>query len=153
MKSLLILSFSLLFLSCRSNVEKEFHLQGRTMGTTFSIKYIGNDNLPSSDVLLKEVNLQLKAINAQMSTYQADSEISFFNQMARLNWVPISASFFSVLEYSLKLAKETEGIFDPTIGPLVNLWGFGPNGERKVPSQKDIETVKLKVGFVHKAIK
>jgi len=61
--------------------------------------------------------------------------------------VNISKDFFKVTKYAISLASETQGAYDPTIGPLVNLWGFGPNSKREVPSDAAIAEAKTKVGF------
>ena len=66
-----------------------------------------------------------------MSTYISDSEISQVNLADEKAIVDISPWFLQVLDYSLELAEQTNGYFDPTVGPLVNLWGFGPQKLKK----------------------
>ena len=116
------------------------------MGTTYNVKFLSTPQT-KKEAVAKEIEVVLKKVNQQMSTYQKDSEISYFNHQVRLSWHKISPEFFTVTQYALELAKKTKGKFDPTIGPLVNLWGFGPDGKRKVPSKKQIEEAKIKVGF------
>lgn len=123
-------------------------LKGKTMGTEYNIKAFVKDK--SKNVLLKsEVDALLIEVNNQMSTYQKDSEISYFNKFDRLDSVNVSDDFFYVTKYSLSLAHKTNGLYDPTIGPLVNLWGFGPDGKRKVPSANELDKVKKLVGHYH----
>ena len=119
------------------------------MGSTYRVRYLPTEKTPSTKKLQRKLEQTLKELNRQMSTYQNDSEISRFNNQTNHEWQSISGDFYSVLEYSLTLAKKTGSAFDPTIGPLVNLWGFGPKGERKVPTAKQIESAKRRVGYQH----
>lgn len=134
--------------SCREDDANQPVLwQGKTMGTTYTIKFNQAPDgpvLPSQD----EVEKILKAINQSMSTYIPDSEISQINNSLKANEVhKISRDFSNVLSFSLRIAKKTDGLFDPTIMPLVRLWGFGPDGKRKVPSDQEVEEAKAKVGY------
>ena len=124
---LLFVSIILILLIGRRPAEV-ISISGKTMGTSYHIKYIDNGHGIQSQNLSIEIEDLLKELNNQMSTYIADSEISQFNKSTDLSWMKISPSFFKVLEFSLEVAKKTKGVFDPTIGPLVNLWGFGPTG-------------------------
>ena len=121
-------------------------LQGKTMGTTYTVKYLTKKGTPIANQISIDVEQLLKEVNRQMSTWQKDSEISTFNKLSANQEMVISDDFLFVLNQALDVAEKTQGIFDPTIGPLVNLWGFGPDGERKVPSEKDITEAKKKVG-------
>ena len=135
----------LFFSSCLKKPEL-IHLTGNTMGTRYNVKYyVSND--PRKDEIHKKINQLLVDLNDEMSTYIKSSQISYFNQTDRLGWIEIKPDFFEVTRYALELANQTKGIFDPTIGPLVNLWGFGPNGERKVPNISQIEEARKRVGF------
>lgn len=122
-------------------------LDGKTMGTTYHVKYVDNGHGIKPEAVSNDIEVLLKEVNRQMSTYLKDSEISQFNQKQDKEWFKISDDFFHVLQFSLNVAKKTKGVFDPTIGPLVNLWGFGPSGERKVPSKEKIAAAREKVGF------
>ncbi len=118
------------------------------MGTTYSVKLATNaKGQTGSEVILGslekstlelEITKLLKNINQSMSTYIPDSEISKFNQSKKLVPVVLSKDFFKVLSFSVQVAKETSGSYDPTLGPLVNLWGFGPDKSKTVPSKKEI---------------
>lgn len=115
--------------------------QGQTMGTIgYNVKYIdaGGKNLKvSTDSLLK-------AFNQSLSTYIPDSEISTFNQGTVFPFE--TEHFYKVLAASKDVYDATNGAFDPTVGPLVNAWGFGPEG-RKTPLDEEIAIIKEKVGF------
>ncbi len=119
------------------------------MGSSYRVRYWPGENTPHTKELHRKLEQTLKELNRQMSTYQKDSEISRFNSDKGLEWKTISSDFYTVLKYSLALAKKTQSAFDPTIGPLVNLWGFGPKGERKVPTSQQIENAKRRVGHQH----
>jgi thiamine biosynthesis lipoprotein len=147
MKLAVFLFSLILFSSCQEVENSVVEWKGKTMGTSYMVKFTQAPDgpaLPSQ----QEVDKILKEVNASMSTYIPTSEISKINSDSKKNKpYPISEDFNRVLSFSMNVAKKTEGIFDPTIGPLVNLWGFGPEGIRKVPSEKEISEAKKRVGF------
>lgn len=116
------------------------------MGTTYHIKYIAPKD-HDEKTLQQDIDLRLNDVNKAMSTYIADSEISLFNKMPKSEKFYPGEDFKKTLAHALDLAQKTQGIFDPTIGTLVNLWGFGPTGKRKIPSPQSIEEAKKKVGY------
>lgn len=115
-------------------------LEGNTMGTTYRVVYLD----PSERDFQQSVDSILVVFNQSLSTYIQDSEISQFNQSDSLVFsLPF---FYPVLESSRQIYDLTQGAFDPTVGPLVNLWGFGPGG----PQLKDsvnINAILPLVGF------
>lgn len=117
------------------------------MGTYYSVKYIKDFPSAKQSQIKEDFEKILKNLNRQMSTYIKDSEISQFNQLEKNKDFKISSDFAKVLEFSLSLSKKTNGIFDPTVGPLVNLWGFGPSANKRVPSKSEIDKALQKVGF------
>ncbi len=142
--------FSVVFLfliGCTSeNKNKVFEVSGATMGTRFLVKFTALSDFDPIPVEAK-ITKALKEVNRQMSTYEADSEITNFNQSRAKEWQKISPWFGETLFVSLDLAKKTSGAFDPTIGPLVNLWGFGPKKSKEVPSPEEIKATQKLVGF------
>ena len=124
-------------------------LNGRTMGTTYHIKYVDNGIKVSMDQAHDEIDQVLKEVNNQMSTYQKDSELSLFNQDKEINKpFPISADFAKVVKEAIRLNKITDGALDITVGPLVNLWGFGPEKRPdKEPTQAEIDQRKAWTGI------
>jgi FAD:protein FMN transferase len=102
-----------------------YNAVGMTMGTSYNIKA---SKLPDA-LTPKEINRQVKElldkVNGQMSTYQKDSELSLFNQNTSTDWIPVSPELYQVIKEALKISKLSNGLFDVTVGPLVNLWGFG----------------------------
>ena len=123
-------------------------LDGRTMGTTYSVKIAGAPRGLDADLLAREIDGLLETVNRQMSTYRPDSELSRFNAAAAGTWTPVSADTRSVIETALRVSRQTDGAFDPTVGPIVDLWGFGPGDtQQRVPSPEDIAVVRQTVGF------
>ncbi len=140
----LFISFLVSFSSCLYR-RKVFLISGQTMGTTYTIKIASTRvNTPALKIKIEK---SLKKINKQMSTYILTSEISKVNDSLKNEHVKISPWFKKVLTYSLDLAKNTDGSYDPTLGPLVNLWGFGPGGYKKIPQKKEIQKALAVVGY------
>ncbi|MEQ1738292.1 MAG: FAD:protein FMN transferase [Methyloglobulus sp.] len=118
--------------SCDKIVEQKpqnypYNAVGMTMGTSYSIKA---SHLPDK-ITPKDINEQVKQVldkvSGQMSTYQKDSELSLFNQNPSTDWVAVSSEFYEVIKEAIKISQLSNGLFDVTVGPLVNLWGFGPD--------------------------
>ena len=99
------------------------------MGTTWSVKFVAPSGCRLQPIQ-DSIERVLDRIVAQMSTWIADSDISRFNRAEPGTWCDLPAEFFEVLQYSLVVADSTGGAFDPTVGTLVDLWGFGPPGPR-----------------------
>ena len=118
------------------------------MGTTFHIKVSSKLSSEENAVMQKGIDDLLLKVNETFSTYIATSEVSKFNQKKSNEEQDKSAEFISVLEEALRLSDATQGAYDITVGPLVNLWGFGPNFQADdVPSDDEIEQAKLAVGY------
>jgi len=116
------------------------------MGTTYSITVVA-DQLPPDD-LSQQIDRLLSKVDSSMSTYKNESEISRFNRLSVGQTQKISSEFAEVIRLSQKIWHQSNGAFDPTIGPLVDLWGFGPvDREGQVPSSESIEQVLSNVGF------
>ena len=130
------------------NSKKEFLLQGRTMGTTYNIKVVGIEEDLKLEQLQKEIDATLVQVNNEMSTYQPDSEITMFNESQGFEPVKISDGFRVVLSEALRIGELTDGMLDVTIGPLVNLWGFGPDYQpERVPTDGEQAEARKKVGL------
>ena len=128
--------------------ERLVSIDGKTMGTTYSVKL--GDLPPGIDngSLGQEIAALLETVNRQMSTYRPDSELSRFNGAAVGHWTPVSADTRFVVDQALAVSRLTGGAFDPTVGPVVDLWGFGPGGtEQQVPSAGDIASTREVIGF------
>ncbi|WP_422646086.1 FAD:protein FMN transferase [Xenorhabdus kozodoii] len=119
---------------------KQQNLDGQTMGTYYSVKYVADSSAPAPESLQKEIDRLLEEVNDQMSTYRPNSELSRFNQNREVNKrFPVSAATAKVVKEAIRINKLTEGALDVTVGPLVNLWGFGPEGRiTKAPTDEEL---------------
>mgnify|MGYP001297499334 CR=1 FL=1 len=125
-------------------------LTGATMGTRFSIKVPADEPMPDAELLQRDIDALLAHIEETMSTYIVDSELSLFNISESTDWQAASSEFCLSIEESLAISVMTGGAFDVTVGPLVNLWGFGPDGARlEPPSDELIAAARTRVGFEH----
>jgi len=146
-----ILNILLLSLSACSPAPRDAALSGQTMGTTYSIR-LAAAPLDRSELrrLQIDVDAALAEVNRQMSTYLPDSEISRFNRAGAGEPVAISPDFQLVVRRALEIAEATDGAFDPTVGALVNLWGFGPDGLRRVaPTPDQTAAARAVTGWRH----
>lgn len=152
LKSILIFAISAIFLTACNKAPEQITLKGKTMGTTYTVKYIDNgelQNLQKPEEVQKTLDDLLKQVNNEMSTYQPDSQISRFNAMQEVNKaVQISPDFAKVVREAIRLNRVTEGALDVTVGKLVNLWGFGPDKRlNKAPSAEQIAALAPSVGI------
>tara|TARA_B110000503_G_C7080353_1_gene384885 strand:- start:69 stop:1028 length:960 start_codon:yes stop_codon:yes gene_type:complete len=119
-------------------------ISGKTMGTTYHIKVVSDDLDPDS--LKKDVDARLVQLNQVFSTYIPGSELSRIN--GAYGDIQVSRELMKVLFLSSEIHQLSGGAFDPTVGPLVNLWGFGPSGPRNgVPSEEEIGQAMARAGF------
>ena len=135
-KAQLMLGFLLLISSCEQPRYTN-EINGYTMGTSYSIKIIYNKILDLDEVSNK-IDLILRDINKQMSTWDEESEISKLNRNKSDSLIKVSADLYSVIKESLKISKKTQGAFDVTIFDLMSLWGFGPKANNDYPSDSVI---------------
>ena len=122
-------------------------IAGQTMGTTYSVK-LGPSASPVDLLQVSaEIEKELQSVNAQMSTYLTTSELSRFNQQASDQWFTVSQETAAVVDLALQLTEQSDGAFDVTIGPLVDLWGFGATGRHaRIPSETEIQQTMQSVG-------
>jgi FAD:protein FMN transferase len=113
---------------------------GSTMGTFYSIKYLDKDTRDFQ----YQIDSLLHLFNQSLSTYDPQSEISRFNRQDTF-WFE-SPFFLPVLERSREIYRISGGAFDPTVMPLVNAWGFGPE-QKKLPDSLKIDSLLTLVGF------
>ena len=92
---------------------------GLTMGTTWSAKVV-------HDALLPDLQAELDQVVAQMSHWEAGSDLGRFNRAAAGTWHALPPEFATVIDYALQVSRDTGGAYDPCAGALVNRWGFGP---------------------------
>ncbi len=117
------------------------------MGTQFSVKLVASPE-PDAAHLQLLLRAELAAINSLMSTWDPDSELSRFNASRSLDWFGVSPRMLAVLEASKEVSDKSSGAFDVTVGPLVNLWGFGPEQHQfEVPADADLSAAGKRIGY------
>ncbi|MCD6234462.1 MAG: FAD:protein FMN transferase [Candidatus Marinimicrobia bacterium] len=145
---LLILSLTVLVTHCElpGTVTK---WSGQTMGTFYHVSVYGPAMDKASHLQIHDgIDSVLQSMNKQMNTWDPESEISRFNRLKESDTLEISSEFIRVLEISKSVWKESGGAFDPTVGPLVDLWGFGAGSkEKKAPDLNEIKTCLEYTGF------
>jgi thiamine biosynthesis lipoprotein len=137
-----------IFLSaCSENVPEITKIKGYTMGTGYSVMWPSISNV-QAEIVQQKIEAELVKINQQMSTYDSNSEISQFNQASAPFTQTISPEFADVLNLSLEIHSLSQGYFDISVGPLVNLWGFGPDKLTKLaPSEEQIQQAQSQIGL------
>ena len=141
LKFIYTLFFSLLLLSCQSP-EQIHNIQGNALGTTYSITYVSQNPIPNLKISLDSLYTQ---VNKSMSTYLKESDISKINQ--GVQGVQVDAMFKEVFQISKTVHQNTKGYFDPTVGNLVNAWGFGPNKSQLNLTNQQVDSLMQFVGF------
>ena len=150
LQKLALIGLAFFISSCAKVTPSPVHLQGSTMGTYYQVTYVldvkqQEDSHFSAKAIQSQIDQRLELVNNQMSTYRPDSELSRFNKAEKS--LPVSAATRTVIEAALRLFEQSNGAFDVTIGPLVNLWGFGPDKRaNKVPSAQLIAEKQKIVG-------
>ena len=123
-------------------------LQGRTMGTSYTVKIAGA-GLPEAEraALAKATQTALAEVDLAMSTYKPESELSRLNRLPADTPFHASAALREVLGEARRVHQLSEGAFDVTVGPLVNRWGFGPDGRpQSAPGDAELEALRARVG-------
>lgn len=131
---------------------------GPIMGTQYHVSVVESEGISldkaGQQALAEGIKNTLVDVDLKMSTYKQHSELSRFNQTSVGQWFPVSADTAVVVEEALQIAAESGGVFDPTIGPLVNLWGFGPDLKPdQVPSEAELALAFERVGYRSVAVK
>ncbi|MGD9920045.1 MAG: FAD:protein FMN transferase [Pseudorhodoplanes sp.] len=122
-------------------------LAGNTMGTTWSVKFAAHSGVTERD-LLHVIEARLGLVVAQMSQWDPESDLSRFNRAQPGSLQILPQAFFGVLRAALDLARETGGAYDPALGALIELWGFGAAGRRMdIPAQTEIERARASAGW------
>lgn len=150
MRSLPFIAPALLLLCACSDETRlpQIELTGQTMGTTFNIVLVAPRDDLQKDALQSDIVATLDRIEDLASTWRENSELSRFNAATSTDWQAVSEEFCAVLEQAQRVSATTGGAFDITVGPLVNLWGFGPDGDAIAPpGDADIAAARSRVGY------
>ena len=142
-----IAAVALLLAGCRAVTPPETLLQGETMGSAWTVKIAGVLPAPAAQ-LQAGAQARFETVDQALSTYRPASALSRFNADESGDWVSIDAELGTVLAYALSLARRSDGAYDVTVGPLVNLWGFGPDpAKNRVPDDAAIGAARARVGW------
>ncbi|MBY4951755.1 MULTISPECIES: FAD:protein FMN transferase ApbE [unclassified Pantoea] len=144
--SLLALGFS----GCEKNSSQPaMVLEGKTMGTVWRVSVADVD--PQRKAALQQlIQQQLDRDDGELSTWKSDSVLSHFNQYQGNAPQPVSADMADIVTEALRIGHKTSGAMDITVGPLVNLWGFGPTKQpAHTPSEAEIAAAKARTGLQH----
>ena len=134
--------------ACQQTNYEILALNGLTMGTTYSVKINADNAFVEKNKISDGIDEILSEINQSMSTYIKESELSNINFSTVSDWQSISDDLFEVIDHAINVSLKTNGAFDITIAPLVNLWGFGPDKlQNKIPTDEIIELTKKNTGY------
>lgn len=136
-----------LFASCIQPPPSLIELEGPTMGTRWSVKYVEPTSPVDSGTLQRRIEDRLRAINNSMSTYIPDSELSRLNDFPAGAPYTVSEELVRLLDLSEDFVEQTGGAFDPTVGPVVDLWGFGPRTIQRRPDEAQVQDALNQVGW------
>jgi len=146
-KFLFVLFFALTLVACNGrHTPNAYQLSGNTMGTSYNITIVGEE-LVRPEI----IDTALEDIENTMSTYRMDSELMQLNEAPINTWINVSQSLYEVLQISEEISLLSNGAFDITVAPLVNLWGFGPikRESGSLPDENEIQSLMNNIGFQH----
>ncbi len=144
---LLVAGLALLLAACQQEPSL-VRLSGATMGTTWHVSVARPVPEAEVSVLRNTIESELARINRLMSTWEPESELSRFNRARPGVAFPLSPETVEVLQLAHRVSEASEGGFDVTVGPLVNLWGFGPDMRPdEVPSEAQLADTFARVGY------
>ncbi|MCF7833629.1 MAG: FAD:protein FMN transferase [Candidatus Marinimicrobia bacterium] len=122
-------------------------VQGKTMGTWYTVKILGVKNEQDKDHISNAIESALEKVNKSLNTYDPESEISRFNVFDKDEMFELDDSFMQVTRTAMMIYERSNGAFDPTVKDLVGLWGFGDQGLKKRPDPAMIDHELLHVGL------
>lgn len=149
-KGVLLIATLMLLAGCNDNETRpQIDIEGKTMGTYYSVKISGA--IPQSkQQLQQEIDALMEQANDDISTYRPNSVLSRFNQSHSGEPQPIPRGMADIILTAQRIGRDSAGAMDITVGPLVNLWGFGPDKHAaKIPSQQEIDAARANTGLQH----
>jgi thiamine biosynthesis lipoprotein len=142
----LLLAGSLLA-GCGDRIEE---FGGPTMGSHYSLKYLAGEGTPGPAALKAEVEGLLAEVDRQMSTWRGDSDLSEFNRLPAGSCRAMPQPVLDLVRFGGELNADSEGAFDLTLEPLLDLWGFGPQSRgEQLPSAEQIAEARQRIGHRH----
>jgi FAD:protein FMN transferase len=126
---------------------EQIQLNGHTMGTYYVVKFYSDTAIDAAE-LQQKIDTELELVNDLMSTYRPESELMRFNRHNDSSAFKLSEQTRKVVAEALRIGEETNGVLDVTVGPLVELWGFGARGRiEHAPDPVVIDKTKALVGI------
>jgi thiamine biosynthesis lipoprotein len=136
--------------SCSDPADEPIRFAGLAMGTSWSVSLVWRPGDTSPEQLNRAIGERIEVLEQSMSTYRADSELSRFNEARGDEWYPVSSELCEVVATAVAIGNETGGALDVTVGPVVDLWGFGPRGRVPVvPTALQVEAAQQRTGLEH----
>jgi len=136
-----VIAVLLVLCGCRPQVAT---ISGETQGTTYHITIAD----PADAGLLRlQLERRLREIDHALSNYRSDSELTRFNRAPVGEWMTLGADLYHVLKTSQRISAESDGAFDITVAPLLEVWGFGPGRGEYFPSPDKIDAARRRVGY------
>ena len=128
--------------------QQVWEISGPIFGTSYHVSVVMEDDQVRLQQLAGGIEQALDGVDAAMSTWREDSELSRFNALPdQSDWTALSASLYTVLLEAKAVSALTDGAFDITLGPVVNLWGFGPDARPdKVPDEAALARILDRTG-------
>lgn len=150
--NLLFVALMSLLMGCDDTSSKAHDamvLEGKTMGTVWRVSLAGVE-AGRKAALQQRIQQRLDADDAELSTWKPTSVLSRFNQSRATTPQPVSENMADIVTIALRIGKKTSGAMDITVGPLVNLWGFGPDKQpNHIPDDSQIAAAKALTGLQH----
>ena len=136
-------------MGCFNSAETVSEIYGTTMGSTYSIKWVGSDSTPEPEQIKLQVDELLEEFESVASTWRPDSQLSRFNAAPAGTCQEMPQPIVDLVVLAEQLHDESAGSFDLTLGPLMRLWGFHGDEELRVPSEQEIAEVVAQTGQQH----
>lgn len=152
--ALVVTLLSLIGVGC-SPADSIEQLAGPAQGSTYHIKYVRQTNTPSSAQVSIAVQDVLDTIDRQVSTYRTDSDLAQFNQLAGNSCLKVQPETMRMLAYAQQLNAQSQGIYDISLLPILQAWGFAPKQQPPLtaPNEQQLLAAKANTGMQHLTVK
>lgn len=125
-------------------------VSGPTMGSSYTVQYVRTPGGPAPQVVQHEVERVLEEIDRQLSTYRSDSLIETFNRLPANSCQMMPAQVLTLVRLGEQFSQQSDGAFDLTVEPLLDVWGFGPQSRsEKIPDAQALASARQRVGHGH----
>lgn len=139
---------ALLVTACAAPPPPVAELTGPTMGTQYSVQLSPPPDDDTLAMLRLRIDERLRDINTVMSTYVDDSDLMRFNRAPSTDWQEVPDELVELVRRAAQVSRGSDGRYDVTTGPLVNLWGFGNAGDRdSPPTDAETSAVLQRIGY------